>query len=215
MTARHLTHGFHRQDTSCRRSHMTNHDQFCLRSDRRFDGSHCPFVIWWKRQDCGRYLRTGIATLRLPDILDSSVFVIGQQYFVVSLQNHAGGDDIHGERGIVEQNKSIGLSSKKSPQHLRGTIQFFFHVSTEELHRLTLQPLTPARASFLDRNRRRAKRSMIEINTIRIQLPEFPKRMHRRHEQDLHHQRRTIDLNSLSGAGKDLLKLPECFLFSR
>ena len=102
MASRHLTHGFHRQSTRCRRSHMTDHDQFCLRSDRRFDGSHSPFVIWWKRQQCGRHLRTGVATLRLPDILNSSVFVIGQQNFIVSLQYHAGGDNIHGERGIVE-----------------------------------------------------------------------------------------------------------------
>ena len=117
-------------------------------------------------QLCGDNACTNQLASLPPDSKDRTIFVVIEQNFVARFQLDIGCDNIHGNRGVVDERHVTGFCTDESGQYVDRTIQSWFHLSEIEIHRLTLESPGPFFAAFLNDTGCRPEGTMIQIGHV-------------------------------------------------
>ena len=165
-----------RFDGQCQRRgrrDMARDDHPGARRDGGEDGVHNLFGIVerpWKRGDPGRRRPNPFAGPP-PDADHRAVLVVVQNNFVFGRQWEAVRDDVHGMGRVFHENQRVLRRSQPLGQPPSGGDPRRLVQPGEKIHRLFVERRFPAALGGQHRFRRRPKRTVVQVNSVRTKIP--------------------------------------------
>lgn len=162
-----------RQDERRRTGDVIHKREACPRRDgRKHCREHLALGSQRKRHAGRHHLRAGPRRHELRALAARAVGLTGQQQLITRLERERAQHRVHRGRGVRDEHHIGGIRTDEARERRARCIEPPSERSVEEIHRLALHLGAQARLRAQHRRRAGAEGAVVEVQDLRVELPE-------------------------------------------